>query len=593
MNENHIPGTIPLPHPATPSRPRVWPGLLIVVIMWPLISIPGKLWPATMAHFMTMMWGTIVCSALVLLWWLFASRVSWGERFVGVFGFFGLAAAAYPFWHESLNGFGLLFYAMPLVVTTWVVCIMLARKTSPQFRSICLLVVFAASWGLFGLIRFAGADGNLAGDLRWRWAPSEEELFLAQQREDPTPRATAKPLVLQAGDWAEFRGSKRDGRLAGVKIDTDWEAHPPQEIWRRRIGPGWGSFCVIGKHLFTQEQRGDDEVVVCYDADTGNEVWVQRLKERFMEAVAGPGPRATPTFHEGKLYTMGAKGKLQCLDAATGKVHWRRDVLAESGAKLPNWAYAASPLVVDGIVSVFAGGPDDKGVLAYDATSGEPAWSAPTGELSYASLQKTTIDGVDQVLLTTSKGLTSYYPHSGKVLWEHDWKLPENFNRVIQPAQIGDTDFLIGTGLGHGTRRIHVTHADDAWKTTELWTTKAIKPYYSDLVIHKNHLYGFDGQYFTCVDLDKGKARWRERGYGNGQVLLLADQDLLLIQGEQGEVALVDAVPDGLNERAKFQAISGKTWNHPVIAHGRLYVRNGEEAACFQLKELVVAAQAR
>jgi outer membrane protein assembly factor BamB len=154
---------------------------------------------------------------------------------------------------------------------------------------------------------------------------------------------------------------------------------------------------------------------------------------------------------------------------------------------------------------------------------------------------------------------------------------------VVQPTLLGDADLLLGTGFQYGTRRVHVSRDGDGWQAQEVWTSRAINPYYNDLVVHRGHLYGFDGSFFTCVNLEDGKKKWRERGYGNGQVLLLADQDLLLILSERGEVALVDASPDGHKERGRFQAIEGKTWNHPVVAHGKLFVRNSEEAACYQL----------
>src|SRR5262249_19075967 len=158
-------------------------------------------------------------------------------------------------------------------------------------------------------------------------------------------------------------------------------------VWRHRVGPGWSSFAVVGNRLYTQEQRGQDEAVVCYDADTGNELWVHRDAARFSEVVAGPGPRATPTFHQGQLYAQGAAGRLKCLDAATGRVLWSRAVIADSGAKLPQWGFAASPLVVRGVVTVFAGAPGGKSVLGYNAASGELAWSAGEGQFSYCSTQ--------------------------------------------------------------------------------------------------------------------------------------------------------------------------------------------------------------
>jgi outer membrane protein assembly factor BamB len=340
----------------------------------------------------------------------------------------------------------------------------------------------------------------------------------------------------------------------------------------------------VGNRLYTQEQRGADEAVVCYDAGSGAEIWVHADHDRFDEAMGGPGPRATPTFHEGKLYTQGARGRLNCLNAATGSVKWSRDIVADSGARLPEWGYAASPLVARGVVTVFAGGADGKSVLGYDAASGEPVWHGGTGQLSYCSLQPARLEDVDQLVIATDQGLTAFDPATGAVLWRYDWPM-QGMARVVQPAVVDGSSVLIGTGFGYGTRRVEVRRDGDSWAAQEKWTTRAIKPYYNDLVVHRGHVYGFDNALLACVSLADGKAKWKERGYGNGQVLLLADQDLLLVLSEQGEVALVEAVPDGCRERARFPAIEGKTWNHPVVAHGKLFVRNGEEAACYELTE--------
>jgi outer membrane protein assembly factor BamB len=339
---------------------------------------------------------------------------------------------------------------------------------------------------------------------------------------------------------------------------------------------------VVGTRLYTQEQRGEDEVVVCYDTRSGAELWTHADVARFTEVVAGPGPRATPTFHEGKIYAQGAAGRLNCLDAATGTRLWTRDIVADSGAKVPPWGFASSPLVVQGVVTVFAGGPDDKSVLGYHASSGELAWSAGQGQLSYCSTQHARLGGVDQLLIATDAGLTAFEPARGTVLWRHDWPV-EGMARIVQPALVDGSDLLVGTGMGIGTRRLHFGLEGDTGGPQELWTSKAIKPYYNDLVVHRGNIYGFDGNFFTCVSLEDGKAKWRARGYGNGQVLLLADQDLLLVLSEKGEVALLEASPNGQKELGRFQAVEGKTWNHPVVAHGNLFVRNGEEVACYRL----------
>jgi outer membrane protein assembly factor BamB len=462
----------------------------------------------------------------------------------------------------------------------------------------------------------------MSATFRWRWSPTAEEQFLAEKAarqpgsaapetglavDDPVLGATAagllgslqgqgpllaasfagriEVLVLRPGDWPGFRGPDRDGRRTGVRLATDWNAHPPRRVWRQRIGPGWSSFAVVGSRLYTQEQWGDQEVVVCYDAGSGAELWAHRDDARFSETMAGPGPRATPTFYEGKIYALGATGRLNCLDAVTGRVRWSRDIVADSGAKVPQWGFAASPLVAQGVVTVFAGGPDGKAVLGYKAAPGKLAWSAGEGQFSYCSLHPARLGGVEQLLLATEKGLTAFQPAHGDILWQHSWPLGGDMARVVQPTLVGDGDVLIGTSFGVGTRRVQVRRAGDRWETQEVWTTHAIKPYFNDLVVHGDHLYGFDNSFLTCVSLADGKAKWRERGYGSGQVLLLADQDLLLVLAETGEVALVEASPEGHKEVGRFQAIEGKTWNHPVVAHGKLFVRNGEWAACYELTE--------
>jgi len=238
--------------------------------------------------------------------------------------------------------------------------------------------------------------------------------------------------------------------------------------------------------------------------------------------------------------------------------------------------------VAQGIVSVVVGDPDNKSVRGYKASTGDLVWSAGTGKLSYCSPQLARLCGSDQVLITSDLGLTAIHPTSGDVLWEYEWPV-EGQPRIVQPALVSESDVLIGTGFTAGTQRVHVAKESAGWTQEEVWTTKAIKPYFNDLVVHKGHLYGFDNSFFTCLNLEDGKSVWRARGYDNGQVLLLVDQGLLLILSETGAVALVEANPFKHKELGRFQAIQGKTWNHPVVAHGKLFVRNGEEAACYQL----------
>jgi outer membrane protein assembly factor BamB len=575
--------------PHAERRPRLWPAVILVVLQWLCLTVPRWVAPGTIIQFYAMFFGPMLTAAAFTAWWLFFSRVHWRDRLLVLAVCVVLGAGAFFCFDPSLREFGLpglTFFVIPVVATAWVLWLLVTPFLRWPTRRTGLLVVSLLAWGYFTLVRFAGANGTFESKFHFRWIPTAEDKLLAElAARQPTAEPTAIASIrLQPGDWPGFRGPNRDGSLTGVRIATDWTAHPPREVWRHRVGPGWSSFAVVGTRLYTQEQRGPDEMVVCYDTDTGTEVWAHKDSARFTEAIGGPGPRATPTFHDGKLYALGAAGRLNCLDPSTGRALWSRDVVADSGAKVPQWGFSASPLVAAGVVTVFAGGPEGKSVLGYNAVTGKPAWSAGDGQLSYCSTQLARLAGVEQVLIATEAGLTAFDPALGKVLWQHDWPV-KDMARIVQPGVLDGSDVLIGTGMDHGTRRVRVGREGSDWTTQEIWTTRAIKPYYNDQVIHQGHLYGFDGPFLTCVSLDEGKGKWRARGYGNGQVLLLADQGLLLVLSEKGEAVLLEASPEAHKVLGRFQAIESKTWNHPVVAHGKLFVRNDEEMACYNLTE--------
>ena len=231
--------------------------------------------------------------------------------------------------------------------------------------------------------------------------------------------------------------------------------------------------------------------------------------------------------------------------------------------------------MVDDVVIVAASGQ----LVAYDLATGKPRWLGPAGGVSYSSPQLVTIDGVAQVLLVSEVGATSVAPADGKRLWEHRWRgFP-----IVQPALTADGDVLMVADGESGTRRIAVAHGPSGWTAAERWTSKGMKPYFNDFVVHQGHAFGFDGRILACIDLNDGTRRWKGGRYGTGQLVLLPDQDVLLVLSEEGELALVRATPDQFAELARFKAIAGKTWNHPVLAGDVLLVRNGEEMAAFRV----------
>ena len=569
---------------ASASSERVRKAPLLIVALLEIvafISLP-LLYPGTFAQFMGMFWIPILATALVAFCWMFFSRVSWTERFVGVLLVGVIAIGSGALVDRSMLPLGFIVYALPTGTVLAAAVLLASDRVAWSRRRWGLTAAFAAGLGLWGFVRIDGLTGALAPTFAWRWAPTPEERVA-----ELTPRtasvATSAETSLQPrpNDWTGFRGPDCRGQATGVTLPSDFGPSTISELWRREVGPGWSSFCVVDGRCFTQEQRGDEEAVICYDLEDGEPIWVHTDPTKFWEVVGGSGPRATPTFAAGRLYALGANGNLNCLDPATGAPIWNANIAEDAEAEIPMWGFSSSPLVVDDLVLVHAGGAEGA-VLAYDAATGDLRWRAGEKGLSYASPHLAILDGVRQVLMVTGAGVFSLDPKTGAELWKHEWPTP-GMARVVQPMILGDDSVLIGTGYGIGSRRLNVEASETGWNVGEQWTTKQLKPYYNDFVFHDGYIYGFDHNIFTCIDPETGKRKWKRGRYGFGQVLLVPDSDHLLIASEKGEIALLRANPQKHEELARFPVIDGKTWNHPVIAEGKLLVRNGEEAVCFSL----------
>jgi outer membrane protein assembly factor BamB len=603
-------------HERNPVQLRLWPGVVAVLLQWFIrFGVPAVV-PEALGYGVL---GEFVFGLAVLVWWLFFSRAPRPERW----GAFVLMIAALVVTRRILHvsiatgmmGMMFVLYSIPVLSLALVAWAVASHRLTGGPRRATLAATILLACGFWALLRTEGITADAHSQFAWRWAKTPEQKLLdragaevaarpaapakeAAPAEPPAPKSggepAAPPAAIRAalpaslpsprpaqrtlGGWPGFRGPHRDGIVTGVRIKTDWAASPPVELWRRQVGPGWSSFAVGDGLLYTQEQRGDFEVVACYRATTGEPVWTHRNAARFWESNAGAGPRGTPTLHHGRVYTFGATGILNALDAGSGALVWTRNAASDTGAKTPGWGFSSSPLVVDDVVVVAASGR----LAAYDLATGDPRWRGPDGGNSYSSPHLLTIGGVPQVLLASDAGVDSVAPADGRVLWKHSWP----GSSILQPALTADGGVLIATASaagGIGTRRLAVAQGPGGWTVEEVWTSNGLKPYFNDFVVHNGHAFGFDGGILACIDLQDGKRKWKGGRYGYGQLLLLPDQDLLLVLSEEGELALVAAVPGQFTEIARFPAMDGKTWNHPVLAGDMLLVRNGREMVAFRL----------
>jgi outer membrane protein assembly factor BamB len=489
----------------------------------------------------------VLMPAFVLLlgWWLFFSGVRWRTRLVGV-GVLGVAAGVF-----------------------------------------------------LTLFRMNGQSGDFIPQFEYRFAPTAEQVALDYFESKPAGDAqpagsssgAAEPterLEVTEADWPRFGGPLGDHIVHGETIRRDWESNPPKALWRHPVGPAWSSFAVVGDLAFTQEQRGENEAVVCYDANTGEQIWVHEDPERFYESASGTGPRSTPTIHDSRLYALGATGVLNCLDPLTGAKLWSTNVVKNAETELLEWGMAGSPTIYENLVIVNPGGPHGA-VAAYDRLTGEQKWAGGHHKAAYATPLVAELDGVTQVLIYCSEGICGHDINSGEQLWFFPWTNLTRLN-IVQPIVLPDKSVFISSGYGTGSALLKVSHSGEEWKVDPIWERpNQFKLKFNGGIYKDGYVYGLDEGILSCFDLKTGERKWKKGRYKFGQVVMVGGD--LVVSTEAGDVVLVEATPEKATEIAQFKAIEGKTWNHPVLNRGRLFVRNAEEAACYDLRPQTETAQ--
>ena len=438
-------------------------------------------------------------------------------------------------------------------------------------------------------LRIDRISGNLVPKFVPRWSKPSDELL-----ETPTEFVNSVDLsIAQTHDFPQFLGPGRDQQVRGIRLAGDWNTRQPEILWHEPIGAGWSAFSAVNGFAVTMEQRGNLEMTSCYEIATGRMVWWQGNDTRFQEIRGGVGPRSTPTIHDGRVYSLGATGLLNCIDGRSGDVIWQQNLLEEVETTLEEdqgeivWGRSASPLIVDDKVIVPGGGPPGgpyANLLAYDKQSGAVVWRGGQYQISYSSPQVANIDGVRQILIVNEDTVTGHDATTGEVLWEFDWPgASSNQASVSQAVPMSENRILVSKAYGGGAMVVKVTRNDeDRWSVDVLWhEERLLKTKLTNVCIQEPFAFGLSDGILECVDLNAGKRRWKRGRYGHGQILMV--DDLLLVQSERGKISLVEASPEGCVVHGEIQAVSGQAWNHLCLYGSYLLVRSDQEATCLDL----------
>ncbi len=398
------------------------------------------------------------------------------------------------------------------------------------------------------------------------------------------------PLTsLNAADWPQWRGADRQDHSPDVKLLKQWPAGGPKRLWLfEDAGLGYSSYSIAGDQLFTMGLRGDQEFLLAVSTSSGKQIWATPAGPKYPNGW-GDGPRSTPTVEGDRVYALGGQGLLICADSKTGKLLWKKDLVKDLGGRLQGWGYTESPLVMGDLLLVTPGG--SQGTMAgLDKQTGDVRWRSKdlTDDTQYSSAIPFTVGGKTQVVQVVTRQFFGVNPGTGEVLWKHDFP---GRTAVIPTPVVGPGGQVYVTA-GYGAGCVSVKIADDGKTVTHLYDNKVMKNHHGGVVLVGNHLYGHSDSYaWVCQDFKSGAEVWFSKALGKGAIHY-ADGMLYCLDERSGEIALVEASPDGWKERSRFKLDpqstqrnrQGGVWSHPVVVGGHLYLRDQEFLYCFDVK---------
>nr|WP_236625785.1 PQQ-binding-like beta-propeller repeat protein [Rhodopirellula baltica] len=484
----------------------------------------------------------------------------------------------------------------------------------------CLALIVAAGT----LLRFESFSGEMVPRFSWRFGNNETPALkvtpLAES--DTDELAVEVQSSTEDGSWLGFLGNGRTGVMSEREFEIPTSADEITRRWDIGIGEGWSSFAVADGIAVTLEQRDEMECVTAYRLSDGQLLWLVEHEANHFQALGGGGPRSTPAIipatelSPGRVYAQGATGTVWCLQLTDGEVLWKRDLIEITGWTIEeseqaiSWGRSGSPLIVDNLCVLPLGGPasasdEGRSLIALDAATGETVWRSGDQQISYASAMIMTLGGKRQIVSVNEADITGHDIESGKILWSFPWEGKSNSGANCAAAMpAGENQFLIGKGYGGGSSLIQVTRVDNATNANddtskdassetetfvaeEIWhSSRVLKTKFNHTLVRDGIAYGLSNGALQAVEIESGKRLWeqsRRDRLGQGQAVLV--EDVLVVQGEEGEVVLVAADPDDYQELIRIPALQHKTWNIPTVVDNLILIRNAHQAIALELPQ--------
>ena len=387
-------------------------------------------------------------------------------------------------------------------------------------------------------------------------------------------------VLAAAADWPQWRGAERDGISKESGLLEKWPEGGPPLAWKATgLGEGFASVAVAGGRVITQGQARGGQAVIAFDEATGRQLWKTPNGDAYLDRRGG-GPRGTPTIDGEVAYVLGSNGSLIALDAATGKQVWTTNVLSRFNARNINWGLSESPLV-DGRQLIVNAGGGGASVVAIDKNNGNVIWKSLDDEAGYSSAMLVETGGIRQYVLLTGDAAVGVRADSGKELWRYS-RVSNSTANVATPVVRGNQVF-VSSDYGTGGGLLELTTSGNGVEAKEVYFNRDMRNHYNTPVLIGDHLYGYSSRILTCMNFETGEVAWQDRSVGKGQVI--AADGLLYLLSEDGVVGLAEATPEGYRERSRFSIPSGKypTWALPVVANGRLYLREQDTLYAYDI----------